>query len=88
MIGPTSSTPSSDNSLISLADVQIAANRMKGQATRTPIISALDLSERLGVPCGVKAESFQRTGSFKFRGAYNYIATMEPADRSRGVIGP
>ncbi len=88
MIGPTSTTPSSDNALVSLSDVQIAANRLKGQAIRTPIIAALELSERLGVPCGVKAESFQRTGSFKFRGAYNYIATMEPADRTRGVIAP
>jgi len=88
MIGPTSSTPPSENALVSLADVQIAANRLQRQAIHTPVISALELSERLGVACGVKAESFQRTGSFKFRGAYNYIATMQPADRARGVIAP
>jgi len=74
--------------LIALDDVEAAARRLNGQAIRTPIIAALDLGERLGVPCGVKAESFQRTGSFKFRGAYNYIATMNPADRARGVIAP
>jgi len=78
----------SDATLISRADVDAAAARLQGQAVHTPIIPALDLAERLGVACGVKAESFQRTGSFKFRGAYNYIATMNPADRSRGVIAP
>jgi threonine dehydratase len=78
----------SDATLISRADVDAAAARLQGQAVHTPIITALDLAERLGVACGVKAESFQRTGSFKFRGAYNYIATMNPADRSRGVIAP
>lgn len=77
-----------DDALVTRADVEAAARRLQGQAICTPIISALDLSERLGVPCGVKAESFQRTGSFKFRGAYNYISTMTPADRSRGVIAP
>ena len=81
-------TAASDDSLVSRADVEAAARRLQGQAIRTPIISALDLSERLGVACGVKAESFQRTGSFKFRGAYNYIATMTPGDRTRGVIAP
>ena len=78
----------SDATFITRSDVDAAAARLEGQAVRTPIISALDLGERLGVACGVKAESFQRTGSFKFRGAYNYIATMNPADRSRGVIAP
>jgi threonine dehydratase len=77
-----------DEPLVSLDDVRAAATRLVGQAVRTPIIPALQLSERLGVECGVKAESFQRTGSFKFRGAYNYIATMRPSDRTRGVIAP
>jgi threonine dehydratase len=78
----------SDSTLISRADVDAAAARLQREAVHTPVISALDLAERLGVACGVKAESLQRTGSFKFRGAYNYIATMRPADRSRGVIAP
>jgi threonine dehydratase len=88
LIGPTATTPSSDDPLVSLADIQIAANRLKGQAIRTPIVAALDLGVRLGVPCGVKAESLQRTGSFKFRGAFNYIATMDPSARARGLIAP
>jgi threonine dehydratase len=81
-------TVTATDALISLEDVEAAARRLNGQAIHTPVIVALDLGERLGVPCGVKAESFQRTGSFKFRGAYNYVATMTPADRARGVIAP
>ncbi len=77
-----------NDALVSRADVEAAARRLEGRSIRTPIISALELSERLGVSCGVKAESFQRTGSFKFRGAFNYIATMTAADRARGVIAP
>ncbi len=76
------------DTLITLEDVEAAARRIRGQAIHTPAIVALDLGERLGVPCCVKAESLQRTGSFKFRGAYNFVATMSPADRSRGVIAP
>jgi threonine dehydratase len=77
-----------DETLVTRADVEAAARRLEGQAVRTPVIAALDLGERLGYPCGIKAESLQRTGSFKFRGAYNYIATMDPSARSRGVIAP
>ena len=88
MIGPTGDGVTDQDALVSRDDVEAAARRLQGQAIRTPIVSALDLGERLGVSCGVKAESLQRTGSFKFRGAYNYIATMHPADRSRGVIAP
>jgi threo-3-hydroxy-L-aspartate ammonia-lyase len=88
MIGLPGKASASEDALVSRTDVEAAARRLQGQAIHTPIISALDLSERIGAPCGVKAESFQRTGSFKFRGAYNYIATMEPAARTRGVIAP
>jgi threonine dehydratase len=79
---------SDEVSLVSLDDIEAAARRLKGQAIRTPVIPAFDLGERLGVQCGIKAESFQRTGAFKFRGAYNYVATMDPADRARGLIAP
>jgi threonine dehydratase len=84
----SSSGVAGGEALISRADVEAAARRLQGQAIRTPIVAAMDLGERLGVACGVKAESLQRTGSFKFRGAYNYVATMDPAQRSRGVIAP
>jgi threonine dehydratase len=85
---PQTNQATDEQDLISLADVEAAARRLKGQAIHTPAIVALDLGTRLGVPCAVKAESFQRTGSFKFRGAYNYVAMMSPEDRARGVIAP
>mgnify|MGYP001555660756 FL=1 len=87
MTAPRNESSGADN-FITVADVEAAARRLKGQAIHTPAIVALDLGERLGVPCAVKAESLQRTGSFKFRGAYNFVATMSPADRARGVIAP
>ncbi|MDQ6738477.1 MAG: pyridoxal-phosphate dependent enzyme, partial [Gemmatimonadota bacterium] len=73
---------------VTSGEVRAAAARIAGKAVRTPVITALDLSERFGVECGIKAESFQRTGSFKFRGAYNFIATLDPGERARGVVAP
>lgn len=73
---------------VTSAEVRAAAGRLAGKAVHTPVITALELSERFGVACGIKAESFQRTGSFKFRGAYNFIATLDPGDRARGVVAP
>ena len=55
-------------------------------AYRTPVITSAMLDELLGVRALLKAESLQRTGSFKFRGAYNKIASIPPADRERGVL--
>lgn len=73
---------------VTSAEIRAAATRLAGKAVRTPVIAALELSERLGVACGIKAESFQRTGSFKFRGAYNFISSLNPTDRARGVVAP
>jgi threo-3-hydroxy-L-aspartate ammonia-lyase len=63
--------------VITLDDVEAAARRLDGVARRTPVIDA-----EVAV---VKAESFQHTGSFKFRGAYNRIAQLSAAQRERGV---
>jgi threonine dehydratase len=63
-----------------------AARRLDGLAVRTPLIEAPALNERTGGRVLIKAETFQRTGSFKFRGAYNRISRIAPADRPRGVV--
>ncbi len=55
-------------------------------AYRTPVITSAALDELLGIRALLKAESLQRTGSFKFRGAYNKIASIPLADRERGVL--
>ena len=72
--------------VITLDDVRAAAERLAGVANRTPVLTSRTLDARAGQPVHVKAESFQRGGAFKFRGAYNKIASL-PADvRNRGVL--
>ncbi|WP_421997771.1 threonine ammonia-lyase [Reyranella sp.] len=70
-----------------LADVQAAARRLDGVAVRTPLLENARLNERLGGRLFVKAECLQRTGSFKIRGAYNFLASMSEADRAKGAVG-
>lgn len=69
-----------------IADVRAAAARLAGIAVRTPLLESPLLNARLGGRLLVKAEPLQRTGSFKFRGAYNRIALIPEADRARGVV--
>ena len=72
--------------MIGLEDVRTAAARLAGAAHRTPVLTSRTLDERSGARVFVKAESFQRTGSFKFRGAYHRIASLSPDERARGVV--
>jgi threonine dehydratase len=62
--------------LPTFADVHAAAERLRGIAVRTPLLEWDALNERLGGRLLLKAEPLQRTGSFKFRGAYNTIAQI------------
>jgi threo-3-hydroxy-L-aspartate ammonia-lyase len=72
--------------VITLDDVQAAARRLDGVAHRTPVITGRNLDEATGAGrVLLKAENFQRIGAFKFRGAYNAIATLSDEDRRRGV---
>ena len=72
--------------MISLDDVRAAAARLAGVANRTPVLTSRTLDERAGTQVYVKAESFQRGGAFKFRGAYNKIALLPPEARAHGVL--
>jgi threonine dehydratase len=67
-------------------DVRAAARRLAGVAVVTPLLENAALNERLGGRVLFKAETLQRTGSFKIRGAYNKIASLSPEERSRGVV--
>jgi threonine dehydratase len=69
-----------------VAAIDAAAERLAGVAVRTPLINAPVLDERLGARVFLKTEIFQRTGSFKFRGAYNKIASIPPGKRTAGVV--
>ncbi|WP_108663271.1 threonine ammonia-lyase [Acuticoccus kandeliae] len=71
---------------ITIADVEAAAARLSGMAVRTPLLSTPALDARTGARVFVKAECLQRTGSFKFRGAYNRIAMIPEDVRARGVV--
>ena len=68
------------------ADVEAAAERLAGHAVLTPLVESPLLNERLGARVLVKAEPLQRTGSFKFRGAYNNISQLGDAERKHGVV--
>ena len=57
-------------------DVARAAERLAGIANITPELTSRTLDERFDAHLRLKAECFQRTGSFKFRGAYNAIAAL------------
>lgn len=66
-------------------DVARAGARLDGVAHRTPVLTSRTLDGEVGAQLFLKAENFQRAGAFKFRGAYNALAAMDPAERSRGV---
>ena len=71
---------------ITFDDVAAAAQRLKGHAHRTPVLTSRTADERTGARVFFKAENFQRMGAFKFRGAFNALAKFSPAQRERGVI--
>lgn len=68
------------------AEVEAAARRLNGLALRTPLIESPILSERCGGRVLLKLEALQRTGSFKFRGAYNRLVQLSPEERKHGVV--
>ena len=75
------------SAMLTPEDVLNAAARLAGVVTETPMLYSRDLNRKFGVQAWFKAESFQRTNSFKFRGAYHHVSRLGPAERSRGVVG-
>ncbi len=67
-------------------DIRRAQARLQGQAVVTPLLENSELNARVGGRVFLKAENLQRTGSFKFRGAYNRLSQLTPAQRSVGVV--
>ena len=68
------------------ADILAARARIASEAVRTPLLYSPFLSERLSARVYLKPECLQRTGSFKFRGAYNALSVLDPALRKKGVV--
>jgi threonine dehydratase len=71
---------------VTFADIEAAAQRIKGHAVETPLVESPALNERLGGRILMKLETLQRVGAFKFRGAYNRLVQLTADERKRGVV--
>lgn len=77
----------SNNGLaICYGDIEAAAARLEGHANRTPVLTSRTVDAQLDAHIYFKCENFQRTGSFKFRGAFNTLAQFDAEQRRRGVL--
>ena len=72
--------------MIGIDDVRSAAARLEGVANRTPVLTSRTLDRLTGATVWLKAETFQRGGAFKFRGAYNAISRLDAPSLALGVV--
>ena len=72
--------------MIELSELRAAAQRIAGRLHRTPLVPSRLIGERAGVRLALKCECFQKTGSFKPRGALNKVLALSGAERARGLI--
>lgn len=80
-------TPSEANFFsVTYADIEAAAQRLSGVAHKTPVLTSRTISDRTNSQVFFKCENVQRTGSFKFRGAYNALAQLSPEQKQQGVL--
>jgi threonine dehydratase len=78
--------PKPPSDLPTITDIERAAERIAGEAVRTPLLRSPALADRLGGEVYLKCECLQRTGSFKFRGAYNALAALASMERAKGIV--
>jgi len=71
--------------MLSIDDIHHAARRLAGVAHRTPVITSATVDALIDAQVFLKAENFQRGGAFKFRGAYNKLASLTDDELNRGV---
>ncbi|BAZ30992.1 pyridoxal-5'-phosphate-dependent enzyme, beta subunit [Cylindrospermum sp. NIES-4074] len=71
---------------VTITDVQAAQERLFGIAHHTPVLTSRIVNERTSSQVFFKCENFQRTGAFKFRGAYNALAQLSATQKQRGVL--
>lgn len=72
--------------IVTIEDIRAAAQRIAPAIVRTPLLRCDALDQAVGAKVFVKAECLQRHGAFKFRGAFNGLASLTPAQRAAGVI--
>lgn len=68
------------------ADLEAAAETIRGHAHRTPVLTSRTIDGKTGGSVFFKCENFQRAGAFKFRGAFNALSRLSPDERRRGVL--
>lgn len=71
---------------VTFADIEAAAARLAGLANHTPVMTSRTADAKADAKLFFKCENLQRGGAFKFRGAYNAIATLSEEQRRRGVV--
>ena len=71
---------------LTFAEIKAARRRLTGIAHRTPVLTSATADGMTGAQLFFKCENFQRMGAFKFRGAYNAVASLDPARRAAGVV--
>ncbi|HEY9804655.1 MAG TPA: threo-3-hydroxy-L-aspartate ammonia-lyase [Leptolyngbyaceae cyanobacterium] len=76
----------SQSNSVSINDIRAAQQRLAGIAHRTPVLTSRTVNDRTHCEVFFKCENFQRTGAFKFRGAYNALAQLSPAQKNQGVL--
>ena len=67
-------------------DVRAAAERLRGNAHRTPVMSSRTINRETGAELFFKCENLQRMGAFKFRGAFNALSKFDERQRRAGVV--
>ncbi|MDW8355565.1 MAG: pyridoxal-phosphate dependent enzyme, partial [Bryobacterales bacterium] len=72
--------------LVTIEQIRAAAGRIRGLAHRTPVMTSRSFDARAGVRAFFKCENFQRGGSFKIRGAANFLRSLSPEQLRRGVV--
>ncbi|MFX0070072.1 MAG: pyridoxal-phosphate dependent enzyme [Candidatus Hermodarchaeota archaeon] len=69
-----------------LEDIKVAMERVRKEANKTPVMTSRTLNSLVNANVFIKCENFQRTGAFKFRGAWNALNCLTPEEKKRGVI--
>ncbi|MGL5083685.1 MAG: threo-3-hydroxy-L-aspartate ammonia-lyase [Microcoleaceae cyanobacterium] len=72
--------------LVSYTDIEAAAKRLNGYARRTPVMTSRTVNELTQAEVFFKCENFQRTGSFKFRGAFNALSQLSNDQKQQGIL--
>ncbi len=72
--------------MVTFDDIRAAHARLAGRAHRTPVLTSATIDARTQARVFFKCENLQRMGAFKFRGAYNALAQLDPGQAARGVL--